>query len=388
MAKVKEVKNNDEVESSTSEVKEKEVRKLVKKEFSLETFKQSFGLDETVKDKEISFYELSPAFKEATGIPGFPRGYVSAARGFSDTGKSTSIYESAVSAQKMGDLVVIMDLENNVDFQHLKKMGFEYEEVVDETTGEIVNYKGFFIYIDSNFLLNNYGKKKEKERREPSIEDSARFIHDMLEKQERGELPYNLLFLYDSIGVLNCAQVIKSQEEESNNNNMWNAGSTEVQFKGIWNHQIPMSRKENRKYINTFIAAQRIWEKSVGGKPVIENKGGKALYSACRLMIHFGGVMSHGIQKLYATKDGKKVHMGNITKVGVVKNQIGGGYGGISLEGDLISTPHGFIPNTPDAIKNYKKEHLDYFNDLLGNENLTEDFDVVSEFVKVEKDLE
>lgn len=373
-----------------SEDKEKEVPKrgagktIAKKEFSLADFKNKNGLDETVKDKDLIFYELGEAFKEATGLPGFPRGYVSASRGFSDTGKSTSVFMGAVSAQKLGDLPVIMDLENNIDWEHMKKMGFEFTEVADPDTGEIINYEGHFIYVDSLFLLNNYSKKKNKDRKEPSIEDSARFIDDLLESQEKGELPFNLCFIYDSVGCLNGVQVLKSLDEETNNNNMWNASSIEVNFKGLWNHQIPMSRKEGKKYVNTFIATQRVWEKSVGGKPILENKGGKALYSSARLFLSFGGVMSHGITKLYATKNGKKIHLGNITKVAVLKNQIGSGYGGVSMEGELISTPHGFISNTKDAIDKYKKEHLDYFNTQLGSSD--GDFDIIKIKEKVKED--
>lgn len=356
--------------------------KITKKEFSLDDFKGKMNLDENVKDKDITWYELSPAFKKATGLPGFPRGYVCASRGFSDTGKSTSVFEAAVAAQRMGDLPLIIDVENNIDWEHMKKMGFKFEEVIDEDTGEVTNYKGHFIYVNSTYLLDNYGKKKDKNRREPSIEDSSRFINDMLELQENDQLPYNLCIIYDSIGVLNSVQVLKSLDEDTNNNNMWNAGSIEVNFKGLWNHQIPISRKVNRKYINTFIAVQRVWEKSVGGKPILENKGGKALYSASRLFLSFGGVMSHGISKLYATKNGKKIHMGNITKCSVLKNQIGGGFGGVSLEGELVSTAYGFIENSKEAITEFKKEHLDYFNNLLGEDD-NDDFEVIEVIEKV-----
>ena len=164
---------------------------------------------------------------------------------------------------------------------------------------------------------------------------------------------------------------------------MWNAGANELSFKGLWNHQIPMSRKENKKYINTFIATQRVWEKSVGGKPILENKGGKALYSASRLFLSFGAVMSHGITKLFATKNGKKIHLGNITKISVLKNQVGSGYGGISMEGELISTPHGFISNTKESIEKYKKQHLEYFNKML--ESNGDDFEVIEEKLKIKE---
>ena len=98
--------------------------------------------------------------------------------------------------------------------------------------------------------------------------------------------------------------------------------------------------------------------------------------------------MSHGISKLYATKNGTKIHMGNITKCSVLKNQIGGGFGGVSLEGELISTAYGFIENTKEAINDFKKEHLDYFNNLLGEDG-DDDFEVIEVIEKVSlKDAE
>ena len=54
----------------------KKVRKPTpKKEFSLDSFKKKIG-GEDVPDKPLKWIPLSPGFKEATGLPGFAKGYV------------------------------------------------------------------------------------------------------------------------------------------------------------------------------------------------------------------------------------------------------------------------------------------------------------------------
>jgi len=360
------------------EIKKKEVQD--KKVFDLDKFLEEENISESVGDRPIEFYELDEAFKEATGLPGFPKGYVSAVRGFSDTGKSTAVFEAAVAAQKAGDLPVIIDVENNLDYKHLMNMGFEAKEIFNEETGEFMGYKGNYIHVDCSYL-KRYSKKYGVNQ--VTIEGTADFIHDMLDKQEQGKLPKNLCFIYDSIGVLNGNQSARGDENQGGSNNQWNAHSYEAAFRSIWNQKIPLSRKLNSKYINTFIAVNRIWLEASAAMPVVKNKGGNALYSATRLLIHVGGSLNASTKKLNATSGGKVVNFGMRTKIKVEKNHLGDPYGGISMEGTIISTPHGYIKDTKEAIDQYKKDNFKYFAKLLAekmgnetNEDDIQDFDI------------
>ncbi len=112
-------------------------------------------------------------------------------------------------------------------------MGFQVEDVVDETTGEIVDYKGFFLYNDRSTL--------------GTIEDVAEFIADLLDEQKKGNLPYDLCFFWDSIGSIPC----KMSVEANKNNPMWNAGAMSQQFGNFINQRFPLSRKENSPYTNS-----------------------------------------------------------------------------------------------------------------------------------------
>jgi len=335
-----------------------------KKVFSLEDFKKKVGGEDSPA-KPLEWYNCSPAVQKATGLPGFPKGYVSLSRGFSNTGKSTSVLEAAVNAQKQGDMVIFFDTENNIGRERLKLMGFDWN--------------GNYLYLDNEYLLINFGKKKDKDRNEATIEDQADAINYFLNLQELGELPFNILFVIDSLGTLDCVRSINAQEKGTSDNNMWNAGAFEHSFKSIINSRIPASRKQSKQYTNTLIAVQKIWIDSLGAG-VVKHKGGEAFFFGARLIYHHGGVAAHGTKLVGATSKGRTVNYGIETKINVVKNHIDGPKGGISLEGVLVSTPHGFI--FKEDIDKYKKEHILYFRNILEDETLTSD-EILTKFSDV-----
>ena len=335
-----------------------------KKVFSLDDFKKKIGGEDSPA-KPLEWYNCSEAVQKATGLPGFPKGYVSLSRGFSNTGKSTSVLEAAVNAQKQGDMPIFIDTENNIGRERLKLMGFDWS--------------GNYLYLDNEYLLREFGKKKDKDRNEAAIEDQADAIHFFLNLQEAGELPFNLLFVIDSLGTLDCVRSINAQEKGTSDNNMWNAGAFEHSFKSIINSRIPASRKQNKEYINTLIAVQKIWIDSMGAG-VVKHKGGEAFFFGARLIYHHGGIAAHGTKLVGGTSKGRTVNYGIETKINVAKNHVDGPLGGISLEGKLVSTPHGFIFS--EDIDKYKKDHILYFRNILGDESINAS-DILTKFTDV-----
>jgi len=134
----------------------------LKKGFDLEKFKQNKMLKSNVKFKDQKWIALSSAFQEVTSIPGIPMGHIVMLRGHSDTGKTTALLEAAVSAQKAGILPVFIITEMKWNWEHAMQMGLEVQQSVDEETGEVLDYGGFFIYVDRETLN--------------TIEDVATFI--------------------------------------------------------------------------------------------------------------------------------------------------------------------------------------------------------------------
>jgi hypothetical protein len=332
------------------------VSESLKKSFDIESFKKSKFLDQSVKFKPQRWIPLSKAFQNVLSIPGIPMGHITLLRGHSDTGKTTALLEAAVSAQKMGILPVLIITEMKWNWEHAQQMGFEMNPVADPETGEIIDYKGFFLYVDRGSLN--------------TIEDVAAFIADLLNEQAKGKLPFDLCFFWDSVGSVPCRLSIESQK----NNNEWNAGAMSTQFGNFLNQKIILSRKENQPYTNTLVAVNKVWvakPNSPMEQPKMKNKGGDTMFFDSSFVITFGNVSNSGTSKIKATKDGKDVEFAKRTKISADKNHVTG----VQTKGTVTMTVHGFIADDKSAIDAYKKEHSKEWLSILG----TDSFDIVEE---------
>jgi hypothetical protein len=232
-------------------------------------------------------------------------------------------------------------------WEHAKMMGFDVKEVWDEQTGELINYEGNFIYVDRETIH--------------TIEDVAAFVLDLLDEQKKGNLPYDLLFLWDSIGSVPCEMSVKSNK----NNNEWNAGAMSTQFGNNVNQRITLSRKESSKYTNTLVCINKVWAAKPTvpmGQPKLMNKGGFAMWFDATFVVTFGNISDSGTSKLKAIKDGKQVEFAKRTNLQIDKNHING----ITTMGTIVSTVHGFIKDDPLAIKKYKDAYSHEWADILG----------------------
>ena len=333
----------------------------LKANFDLGKFKEKKMLNANAKFKPQQWIPLSQAFQDVTSIPGIPAGHIVLLRGHSDTGKTTALIEAAVSGQKRGILPVFIITEMKWSWEHAKMMGLEINEVVDEETGEITDYNGNFIYVDRETIN--------------SIEDVAAFILDLIDEQKKGNLPYDLLFLWDSIGSVPCEMSLKSNK----NNNEWNAGAMSTQFGNNVNQRIVLSRKESSPYTNTLVCINKVWTlkpESPMGQPKLMNKGGYAMWFDSTFVVTFGNVMSAGTSKIKAIKDGKQVEFAKRTNVQIDKNHING----VTTRGKIVMTPHGFINDNDKEIKAYKDAHAEAWRAILGGI----DFDIMEEDQEVQ----
>jgi len=332
------------------------VDKELKSNFDLGSFKDKKGLSSNVKFKSQDWIPLSPAFQNVTSIPGIPMGHIVLLRGHSDTGKTTALLEAAVSAQKRKILPVFIITEMKWSWEHAQMMGLEVKEIFDEETGELIDYEGNFLYVDRETIN--------------TIEDVAAFILDMMDEQKKGNLPYDLLFLWDSIGSIPCEMSVKSNK----NNNEWNAGAMSTQFGNNVNQRITLSRKESSKYTNTLVCVNKVWAaKPVVpmGQPKMMNKGGFAMWFDSTFVVTFGNISDSGTSKLKAIKDGKQVEFAKRTNLQIDKNHING----IQSRGRIIMTPHGFIQDNDKDLKSYKESHTKEWQEILGGK----DFNIIEE---------
>ena len=328
----------------------------LKKGFDLKKFKQSKMLNKNVRFKDQKWIPLSKAFQEVTSIPGIPMGHITMLRGHSDTGKSTALLEAAVSAQKAGVLPVFIITEMKWNWEHAIQMGLEVEQTVDEDTGEVLDYGGNFIYVDRETIH--------------TIEDVASFILDLIDEQKKGSLPYDLLFLWDSVGSVPCELSVRSNK----NNNEWNAGAMSTQFGNQVNQRIVMSRKESSPFTNSLVVVNKVWTakpESPMGMPKLENKGGKTMWYDATFIITFGNISNAGTSKIKAVKNGKQIEFAKRTNLQIDKNHING----ITTRGKIIMTPHGFIMDVDKDLKAYKAANQSNWERILGGG----DFDIIEE---------
>ena len=328
----------------------------IQSNFNLDAFKEKKGLKQNIKFKDQEWIPLSQAFQDVTSIPGIPMGHIVLLRGHSDTGKTTAMIEAAVSAQKRKILPVFIITEMKWNWEHATQMGMDVKEVKDPETGEVLNYEGNFIYVDRETIN--------------SIEDVAGFILDLMDEQKKGNLPYDLLFLWDSIGSVPCEMSIKSNK----NNNEWNAGAMSTQFGNSVNQKITLSRKESSPFTNTLVCINKVWTlkaESPMGKPKLMNKGGYAMWFDSTFVVTFGNIMSAGTSKIKAIKDGKQVEFAKRVNIQIDKNHING----VTTRGKIVMTPHGFINDNDRELKAYKEDRKDEWKAILGGG----DFRVVEE---------
>ena len=321
---------------------------VIRKSFDLSKFKKKKGFSEaSVKYKPQAFIPFSEALQNITSLPGIPQGHITLLRGHSDTGKTTALLEIAANAQKMGVMPVFIVTEMKWTWEHAKEMGLVVDEVKDEN-GEVVDYDGFFLYADRGSLN--------------TIEDVAAYMADLMDEQANGNLPYDLCFLWDSIGSVPCELSVRSNK----NNNEWNAGAMSTQFGNHLNQKVLLSRKVKSPYTNTMVAINKVWTQkpeSPMGQPKLQNKGGMSMWYDSTLVMTFGNITNPGTSKIKAIKDGLQVEFAKRTNVQIEKNHIGG----VQSRGRVVMTAHGFIPDDKKAIDKYKDAHKDHWLKLVGS---------------------
>jgi hypothetical protein len=319
---------------------------IKKKDFS--SIKKKFST--SAKYKPQRFLDLGEDFLDAVGLPGPAIGHLNMFLGHSDTGKTTALVKAAVDAQKKGILPVFIITEQKWSFEHAKLMGFECEEVVDEETGEL-DWDGFFIF-NNNF---NY------------IEQITDYINELLDAQNKGELEYDLLFLWDSVGSVPCKMTFDGKGGKQHN------ASTLADKIGMGiNQRISGSRKADSKYENTLLIVNQPWVALPDsfGQPKIKAKGGESIWLNSSLVFLFGNQKNAGTTTISAVKNKRKVKFASRTKISVMKNHINGlGY----ADGKIIVTPHGFLAGKESSeekksIEKYKGEQSEYWKEVIGVE--------------------
>jgi len=309
---------------------------IKKKEFSLENIKSKFSTK--TKYKPESFYNCGEAFMEACGLPGPVMGGINMFLGHSNSSKTTAMILAAVDAQKKGHLPVFIITEKKWSWEHSVELGLEAEQ---NENGE---WDGQFIFNDSF----DY------------IEQLTDYINELLDAQEKGELPYSLAFFIDSIGSIPCKMTY-----EGSGGSMHDARVLADKIGRGIHSRISKSKKEDYPYINTMAVIVQPWVQlpdSPFGQPTIQPKGGQALFLSSSLVFLFGNQKSSGVSHITATKNGRTISYAVRTKISILKNHVNG----IAFkDGKIIAVPQGYIADTKEALEKYKKQYSSYWGAIL-----------------------
>jgi hypothetical protein len=299
---------------------------LIKKKFSKEA-----------EYKPDRFLDLGDAFLDATGLPGPAIGHINMFLGHSDTGKTTALVKSAVDAQKKGTLPVFIITEQKWSWEHAELMGFNKED-------------DFYLF-NSDFEY---------------IEQITEYINNVLDAQEKGDIPHDILFLWDSVGSVPCKMTFEGKGGKQHNASVL---SDKIGM-GI-NQRISGSRRTDKPYTNTLIIVNQPWVElpdNPFGQPKIKAKGGEAIWLNSTLVFLFGNQKGAGTTKIKITRNKRDVNFASRTKISIMKNHVNGiGF----ADGKIMVTPHGFMKAKESAeekisIQEYAKENLDYISKLFG----------------------
>ena len=286
--------------------------------------------------KADRFFDLGDAFLDATGIPGPAMGHINMLLGHSDTGKTTALVKAAVDAQKKNIIPVFIITEQKWNWEHAELMGFDR---------------------NGDYLFNSDFEY---------IEQITDYINELIAAQDKGDIPHDLLFLWDSVGSVPCKMTYEGKGGKQHNASVL---SDKIGM-GI-NQRISGSRRTDKPYTNTLIIVNQPWVElpdNPFGQPKIKAKGGEAIWLNSTLVFLFGNQKGAGTTKIKITRNKRDVNFASRTKISIMKNHVNGlGF----ADGKIMVTPHGFMKAKESAeekisIQEYAKENLDYISKLFG----------------------
>ena len=314
---------------------------IKKKNFDDGGFKDKFS--SKTKYKDTNYYYCGQAFLDACGLPGPVMGGINMFLGHSNSSKTTAMILAAADAQKKGHLPVFIITEKKWSWEHAVELGLQAKK---NDQGE---WEGDFIFNDSF----DY------------IEQATDFINEVLDAQEKGEIPQSICFCWDSVGSVPCKMTF-----EGKGGKMHNASALSDRIGMGIHSRISKSKKEDyptkeNPLINTLIVINQPWvdlPDNPFGQPEIKAKGGEALWLASSVVFLFGNQKKAGINHITATKNGRTVSYAIRTKISILKNHVNG----LAFkDGKIIAVPQGYINDTKEALEDYKKDYSQYWNAIL-----------------------
>ena len=318
-----------------------------KKKFDLDAYKKKIKVAETPMKKD-KFVELDPCLHEILGMPGLPLGHITEIFGRSDTGKTTMMFHAAAQAQQKGILPIIIVTEGKVSWARAKSMGFDPEGAC-------------IIREDLQYL-----------------EEVYQFMGKVCADVGSGDLPYDTMIFWDSLGNTLSQKEVEVQKDGSveRKSTMMVAGKANSEGLRVLSTQVNNTRKISYPktvgitIINTCYTKPPAFP---GGMSTEVPYGGEAAWYKASLILK-----TKRRKKLTATKDGVKMGFGIVSSISVEKNHLTN----TSHSGEYVITGDAIIPNEKTSIDAYKEEHKEDWGTLhIMDDETGEIFDGTEEVV-------
>lgn len=313
-----------EIFTETVKEEKKETPKLKKMFTKLSDYKAKVNF-KNVEYKPQEWINMSSAYKSVTKLPGLPYNAVIQVLGKSNSGKSTLAIEAAAYAQKQGILPVFIITENKFSFERAEAMGVDFENAI----------------VHSGVR---------------TIEDGCKYVQNVLDDQEKGDLPYDVLFIWDSIGATpSAAELNKRETDGSGGGMMVTARVLREQITRYIGPRINNTKINSYPYNVTMVVVNHAYispPSSPMGQPTLEPYGGDAVYLASSLVFRMGGIKGRP-SMVTAVKDKAEIAFATRTSIVVEKNHVTN----ISSKGKILCTDHGFILDDKKSIDTYKEDY-------------------------------
>lgn len=299
------------------------------KKFDLAKYKESIEIADIPLKKDM-YVQVNDALKEVMGLPGIPLGHITQVYGMSDTGKTSLMFHTAAEAQKQGILPVMIITEGKVDWSRAKAMGFDKDSAI--------------VNEDVGFL-----------------EDAFDFIDKITSDVSMGELPHDVMILWDSIG-----NTLSKDEVDMKEDGTWEKKSTMMKAAKVISERMRVISKkinDTRKISYPKSVGLMVLNQAYTTPPAFTGAptktvpyGGNAVWYRSSLVLK-----TSKIKKLSATKNGKDLTFGIVSRISVDKNHISS----VANQGEFVITSNAIIPNEPGAIKDYKEQNKESWNGAI-----------------------
>lgn len=293
------------------------------KKFDLEAYKKTIQLKQVEKKPE-KYVVLDECLQSVIGIPGVPLGHITQVYGKSDTGKTSLLFHAASKAQQQDVLPIFIMTEGKVDWERAVKMGVNIEQCI---INEECSY----------------------------LEEVFSFIDKMITEVNNGDIPMDVLLLWDSIGSLPSKDevIINKDGTTEKKPSMMKAAKVIRENMRIVQRKVNSTRNVGTpKHVGLMMLNQAYTkppEGAYGVSKLVPYGGDAVWYSASAVWL----MKNRG--KLSATKNGVAFDFGLKSKISVEKNHITD----LAMEGDFIITADAFIPDEKTSIDDYKSSHKD-----------------------------